>query len=126
MEDIVERLRNWRNVHLAHGGQLFEAAADEIERLRGDAAVARLRLDAAHAEIERLRLAIRRLADQDATLSVCDGAVTVTLDATLTDEERAAIEDAAGICEEHAEEYDGTNSSPIADTLRALLARLPK
>jgi hypothetical protein len=46
----------------------------------------------AAAEIERLRLAIRRLADQDATLSVCDGAVTVTMDATITDEERVAIE----------------------------------
>jgi len=43
---------------------------------------------------------------------------------TLTDAEREAIEDAAGICEEHAEEYDGTDSSPIADTLRKLLERL--
>ena len=42
----------------------------------------------------------------------------------LTDEERAAIEDAAGLCEEHAEEYDGTVSTPIADTLRKLLERL--
>ena len=32
--DIVSRLRNWRGLHLAHGGQLFEEAADEIERLR--------------------------------------------------------------------------------------------
>jgi hypothetical protein len=163
---------------------MHEAAA-EIERLRGDAEVSRLRLDAAHAEIERLRQsdrsqpitpaedtpdtnttpgegsvpgegtvgerlverfsithtmrddneklraeiatlreAVRRLADQDATLSVCDGNVTVTVDATLTDEEREAIEDAAGICEEHAEEYDGKTSSPIADALRSLLERL--
>ena len=43
---------------------------------------------------------------------------------TLTAEEREAIEDAAGICEEHAEEYDGTDSSPIAATLRKLLERL--
>ena len=35
----------------------------------------------ARAEIESLRLAIRRLADQDATMSVCDGSVTVTMDA---------------------------------------------
>jgi len=48
-------------------------------------------LDAKDAEIERLRDAIRRLADQDATLSVCDGSVTVTMDATLTDAEREAI-----------------------------------
>jgi hypothetical protein len=46
------------------------------------------------AEIERLREAIRRLADHDATLSVCDGGVTVTMDATLTDAEREAIETA--------------------------------
>jgi len=32
-------------------------------------------------EIERLREAIRRLAEQDATLSVCDGNVTVQMDA---------------------------------------------
>jgi len=42
---------------------------------------------------------------------------------TLTDEEREAIEDAVGICEEHAEEYDGTDNSPIAATLRSLLER---
>jgi hypothetical protein len=34
MSDIVHRLRDWRNLHLALGGELFEAAADEIERLR--------------------------------------------------------------------------------------------
>jgi hypothetical protein len=34
MSDIVHRLRDWRNLHLALGGKLFEAAADEIERLR--------------------------------------------------------------------------------------------
>jgi hypothetical protein len=32
--DIVSRLRHWRGLHLAHGGELFEEAADEIERLR--------------------------------------------------------------------------------------------
>jgi len=172
---IVERLRNWRGVHLAHYGQLFEAAADEIERLRGDAEVSRLRLDAAHAEIERLRQfdrsqpitsaedtpathatldegsvpgegtvgerlierfsithtmlddneklraeiarlreAIRRLADQNATLSVQDGNVTVTLDATLTDEEREAVDWAA----------DFLDGRDVADTLRNLLERL--
>jgi len=34
----------------------------------------------AAAEIERLREAIRRLADQDATLSVCEGNVIVQID----------------------------------------------
>ena len=32
--DVASRLRNWRGLHLAHGGELFEAAAAEIERLR--------------------------------------------------------------------------------------------
>ena len=32
--DIVSRLRNWRGLHLAHGGELFDEAASEIERLR--------------------------------------------------------------------------------------------
>lgn len=48
------------------------------------------------AEIERLREAIRRLAEQDATLSVCDGNVTVTMDATLTEAERAALRTVIG------------------------------
>jgi len=34
MSDIVERLRNWRTVHLAWLHLLMEEAADEIERLR--------------------------------------------------------------------------------------------
>jgi hypothetical protein len=64
-------------------------AADEIERLRGDLEIMRLQRDAAHE-------AIRRLAEQDATLSVRGGKVTVTMDATFTDEEREAITLAAG------------------------------
>ena len=43
------------------------------------------------AEVRRLRAAITALADQDATLAVCDGTVTVTMDATLTVEEREAV-----------------------------------
>jgi hypothetical protein len=43
------------------------------------------------AEVRRLRGAIAALADQDATLSVQGGRVIVTMDATLTDAERAAI-----------------------------------
>jgi hypothetical protein len=33
MSDIVERLRNWRTVHLARLHVLMEEAADEMERL---------------------------------------------------------------------------------------------
>ena len=43
------------------------------------------------AEVRRLRAAIAALADQDATLSVCDGKIIVTMDAVLTVEERFAI-----------------------------------
>lgn len=32
--DLVARLRGWRGLHLAHGGRLYDEAADEIERLR--------------------------------------------------------------------------------------------
>jgi predicted DNA binding protein len=69
---------------------------------------------AAADEIERLREAIRRLADQDATLSVSGGNVTVTLDATLTDQEREAIETAVRWLEPYP---------PVAATLRKLLER---
>jgi hypothetical protein len=34
MSDIVERLRNWRSVHLARLHLLMEEAAAEIERLQ--------------------------------------------------------------------------------------------
>ncbi|NBW11915.1 MAG: hypothetical protein EBR82_28170 [Caulobacteraceae bacterium] len=91
--DIVSRLRNWRGLHIAHGGELFEEAADEIARLRE---------------------ASRRLAAQDATLSVQGGNVTVTMDATLTDEEREAVEHAAS-------RLAGIH---YAATLRSLLSRL--
>ena len=67
-------------------------------------------------EVARLRLAIRRLAEQDATLSVRDGNVTVTMDATLTDAEREAVEFAAA----HGETVDAA----WRYALRGLLGRL--
>jgi rubrerythrin len=117
--DIVSRLKNWRGLHLAHSGELFDEAADEIARLRGDAQVARLRLEAAHGDNAHLREAIRRLADQDATLSVQGGSVTVTMDATLTEKEREAIE-------QMLDEASGKAcaESWVPDTLRNLLKRL--
>jgi hypothetical protein len=93
MTDIVERIRSLRFVHVPVASGLMEEAA---------------------AEIEQLREAIRRLAGQDATLSVCDGSVTVTLDATLTDEEREAIEAS----------MHGENDATVIATLRSLLERL--
>jgi hypothetical protein len=100
-----------------------------VTRLRSEVAweadVGELMAEAAN-EIERLRLAIRRLAEQDATLSVCDGSVTVTMDATLTDAEREAI--AAGL---GALEAMYANAPPIsrpihdayAPTLRGVMER---
>lgn len=70
-------------------------------------------------EIERLRLAIRRLAEQDATLSVVGGNVIVEMDA-LTDEEREAVENALAFCERTDKPLP--NSDQMA-TLRGLLDR---
>jgi hypothetical protein len=67
-------------------------------------------------ELEKHREAIRRLAEQDATLSVCDGRVIVTMDATFTNEEREAIEWAA--------QRAVLAHDEISATLRALLDRL--
>ena len=75
MPDITDRLRRWT--------------------IATDAVPASDLMDEAAAEIERLREAIlRHLAEQDATLSVQGGSVTVTMDATLTDAEREAIDTA--------------------------------
>ena len=97
--DIVSRLKNWRGLHLAHSGDLFEEAAEEIDSLRE---------------------AIRRLADQDATLSAQGGNVTVTMDATLTAEEREAILWASTILEARKSVGGFTG---IATTLQNLLER---
>jgi hypothetical protein len=68
--------------------------------------------------INELETAIRRLAEQDATLSVQGGNVIVEMDGTLTDAEREAI----GI----AVEYVGSafQVEHHAATLRGLLERL--
>jgi hypothetical protein len=58
------------------------------------------------AENERLRAAIRVLADQDATLSVCGGNVTVTMDATLTDAEREAVKELSILATDHRPNSD--------------------
>jgi len=53
--DIVSRLRNWRGLHLAHGGTLFEEAAGEIERLRLELSVQKACTVAGREEIAKLR-----------------------------------------------------------------------
>lgn len=57
-------------------------------------------------EIVQLREAIRRFAEQDATLSVSGGHVTVTMDGPLTAEEREAISWAAEIaCADDSDDF---------------------
>ena len=97
--DITDRLRRWTiSIYAVPASDLMDEAADEIARLR---------------------IAIRRLAEEDATLSVCDGNVTVTMDATLTDAEREAVEYAASAIDDPAYARDAA----MAATLRALLER---
>jgi len=68
--------------------QIIQDQRAEIAQLKD--AIRRL-ADYDAAIINQLKEAIRRLAAQDATLSVI-GDVTVTMDATLTAEERADLE----------------------------------
>jgi hypothetical protein len=72
------------------------------------------------AEVRRLRAAITALVDQDATLAVCNGNVTVEMDATLTDAEREAVATAMN-------DYAADNADPecagIEATLWGLLER---
>jgi methionine synthase II (cobalamin-independent) len=56
-----------------------------------DEAALRIIVRQQRSEIARLKEAIRRLAEEDATLSVCNGNVTVIMDATITAEQRDAI-----------------------------------
>lgn len=113
MRDIVERLRTWTHAV--------------------DAVPASDLLDEAAGEIERLREAIRRIADQDATLSVVSGNVIVEMDAkcphvvgtttqycsltqfTITDEERKALAIGIGIL---------SDAGWGTTTLRSMLKRL--
>jgi hypothetical protein len=124
MTDIVERLRAVAALaDFEADAVAIRSGVNEIERLQRsvidwqlEADVHRKRATAATDEIAKLREALRRLAEQDATLSVCDGNVTVTMDATLTDAERAAIKRAAFVAEKLGLERS-------AATLRKLLER---
>jgi hypothetical protein len=147
MTDILSDYREWRDAqpshvsthsdrcHMWHRDCLIHRLAAALEQARRTDACElharesqRLQPDRTpeDAEIERLREAIRRLAEQDATLSVQGGNVTVTMDATLTDAEREAI--AAGLGALEAMYADAPPiSRPIHDayapTLRGLLER---
>jgi hypothetical protein len=108
--DIVADAREWLAVYAVWGWR-EKTHFDGCHRSHSSCLIARLA-----DECERLSEAIRRLADQDATLSVSGGNVTVTMDATLTDEEREAFYE----CYEWAMTAD---HSRLAATLRSLLER---
>ena len=76
-------------------------------------------------ENKQLREAIRRIADQDATLSVCDGNVTVTIDAFLTPEEREALQGCINDIGQYADEMalSATEAAEKQAPFRALLER---
>ena len=76
-------------------------------------------------EVRRLRAAIAALADQDATLAVQGGDVIVTMDATLTDEERSAVAASREFwLSEAACELRDETDQRYADALGGLLERL--
>lgn len=98
MSDIVERIRSLRFVHVPGTSQLMEEAAAEIERLRNGAAESR----------ETVCPHVRGNVTQYCSLNF-----------TLTDEEREAIELAANqVLAVYVEDR------AVAMTLRKLLARL--
>jgi hypothetical protein len=106
--DIVSRLRNWRGLHLAHSGELFEEAADEIERLRQS--------DPQLQELKRMRdmLLEERQMWRRAHMS-------------LTVKERKAVEDAVDgyvAWMDYSAAIDGPEAQATLATLRSLLERL--
>jgi hypothetical protein len=88
------------------------SAGSVAERPLGDPEIA---VEILRLRVERLEQALRRLAEQDATLSVCDGNVTVSMDATLTDAEREAVEWCI---------FQQATPQRTAVTLRGLLERM--
>ena len=106
--DVISRLRSEVNYERARA-DLNNNTFTDAERPLGDPEIAVEILKLRVAELEE---AIRRLADQDATLSVVGGNVIVEMDATLTDAERQVIAWAADIM-----------SDASAATLRGLLER---
>jgi hypothetical protein len=123
MSDLVARLRNWREVHLARLHILMEEAADEMARLRSD--------NSRRANLEQgLRDGIERLsqngdcpgrdnaANEDNTpaANATPSEGSVQSECTLTAEEREAVAWFARVG--HSD--DGGRAA----TLRSLLERL--
>ena len=126
MSDIIDRIRRVETTPL-HGTEAWVELWEVLQDARAEivsllAAGDRLESQLCEAAKERdsLRLAIRRLAEQEATLSVCDGNVTVTMDGTLTDAEREAIDRASQYLSQN-DVFEGMAED--AATLRGLLER---
>ena len=107
MTDIVTRLRDWRNVHLARLHLLMEEAADEMERLSqmGDCPD---RDNAANSDNTPTANATPREGIEQ------DGC-------TLTDDERAAVESAIW---DYAQNDDDEDCARMVSTLESLLERM--
>jgi DNA repair exonuclease SbcCD ATPase subunit len=99
MTDIVERIRGLRYIHVPVASELFEEAANEIERLKQRVA------ELAHSK-EQLELRVL-----DLIMTRAKNALV-----TLTDEEREAVEQAA--------DFIDSKSYASAAPLRGLLERL--
>ena len=101
MSDIVERLRNWRTVHLARLHLLMEEAADEMERLRNCAVESR--------EAVQCPCVVGK------TTLHCS-----LTPLTLTDAEREGVE---RLIEDYEQDGEPASANCVA-TLRGLLERL--
>ena len=123
-EDYIAKLTDSRDeakiIPLYRAAPALSDVEREVTHWRLEAEVHQNRARAAVGEIGRLREAIRRLADQDATLSVQGGNVIVEMDAALTDAEREAVEcgiQAIGLAPRDEK------TLAYADTLQELLER---
>ena len=106
--DIVERLRNWRSVHLARLHLLMEEAADEIERLS--------------------RTGSNDAKTGDDAVECCKHGEKCPERERLTDAEREAVEraaDALGGVDDWSPDESDKDDKAVA-TLRGLLERLGK
>lgn len=99
---------------------IAETGRAHADNLVGEPGITKL-MHLMAAEIDRLREAIRRYAEQDATLSVQGGNVIVEMDATLTDAEREAVAWAERFAQSQRDSRD--NAADYADALSGLLER---
>ena len=95
------------------------AGSTGVVAVLGDDAALRIIVKQQRKEIECLKEAIRRIGERDATLSTRGRDVVVTMDATLTGEERITILAMACLCDTRA----GAEWHKSSAILRGLLDR---